>query len=480
MRNLFLMAVLFFQLQPAAPPGGVIFGRLIESDRTPVSRILVVVQPANPGPIQFGPFYRASFTDQSGAFRFNRTGIPDPFFIRYLNYGSARLLSEPMVVSSAERADLQIGFGTKTPNPWVKVSGQVTGMSSSHGPYRVALEGDLLATMETLVNSDGTFEFPMVLTGEEYTASIVPPNPAAHAARVRAAMKDVNDVKIVIPPEREITVRAAVEGGGPVPGFLLKLESGPCNPYCAGTMSVAVKPDRDGIFKVNLPEDERRIYVDGLPIGYSLQSIAYGSTVLTSGQPGEERSTRSLKLGGSFSFSKLPQGTYTPALTVDGVSGALDPSSIAVTGKELIGIQIAAPRRNARSARPDRPVVEPASMGTEISELGRASNDGDNYSAAVANVRTINTAQVTYLASSGGNYGTLKDLVDAGLLDESFLSIKAGYHFSTVATGFEYIATAVPAAGGGRFGVYSTPDAVVRHSLAPILSPKGQEGQPLR
>jgi hypothetical protein len=115
----------------------------------------------------------------------------------------------------------------------------------------------------------------------------------------------------------------------------------------------------------------------------------------------------------------------------------------------------------------------------ELSEFGRASTEGANFSAATANLRTINTAEVTYLSVSQGNYGTLKDLVDAGLLDASFLSPKAGYHFSIVARGADYVATGVPA-GGGRFGIYSDPDAVVRYSLAPILSPQGQGGRPVR
>src|SRR5207247_73171 len=38
------------------------------------------------------------------------------------------------------------------------------------------------------------------------------------------------------------------------------------------------------------------------------------------------------------------------------------------------------------------------------------SRQAANESAAVANLRTINTAQVTYLSSSGGNYGSLAGL----------------------------------------------------------------------
>src|SRR4029079_12720425 len=43
-----------------------------------------------------------------------------------------------------------------------------------------------------------------------------------------------------------------------------------------------------------------------------------------------------------------------------------------------------------------------------------------NESAAVANTRTINTAEVTYLSSAGGNYGNISDLIGAGLIDSRF------------------------------------------------------------
>src|SRR6185503_13924975 len=160
------------------------------------------------------------------------------------------------------------------------------------------------------------------------------------------------------------------------------------------------------------------------------------------------------------------QGTYAPTLTGDVVSGRLAPASIAITDKELIGVEIAAPRRNART---ERPAPEPAPTGASIQELGAASSADASYQAAIANLRTINTAEVTYLSSSGGNYGTMQNMVEAGLLDSSFLSVKAGYSFNIVRNGPDYHATAVPATSG-RWGVYSTPDAVVRYSIAPVLS----------
>ncbi len=103
-----------------------------------------------------------------------------------------------------------------------------------------------------------------------------------------------------------------------------------------------------------------------------------------------------------------------------------------------------------------------------------------NESAAVANLRTINTAQVTYLSSSGGSYGEIADLIAAGLLDDTFTGTKGGYNYSIRlgATGSVYTAEATPAsAKTGRFGYYTVPDAVVRYSTNASLAPAGQSGR---
>jgi hypothetical protein len=102
---------------------------------------------------------------------------------------------------------------------------------------------------------------------------------------------------------------------------------------------------------------------------------------------------------------------------------------------------------------------------------------GQNESAAVANLRTINTAEVTYLSSSGGSYGAIEDLIAARLLDDTFTGTKAGYNYTITLdeTASGYTAEAVPAsAQTGRFGYYSVPDAVVRYSMEASLAPGGQ------
>jgi prepilin-type N-terminal cleavage/methylation domain-containing protein len=115
------------------------------------------------------------------------------------------------------------------------------------------------------------------------------------------------------------------------------------------------------------------------------------------------------------------------------------------------------------------------------------SRQAANESAAVGSLRTINTAEVTYLSSSGGTYGNVSDLVTAGLLDSRFSSgTISGYVYAvTTATG-TYTASATPnATNSGRYGYYSTPDGVVRYQTATSGTcspcfPAGQGGNPVQ
>jgi type IV pilus assembly protein PilA len=107
-------------------------------------------------------------------------------------------------------------------------------------------------------------------------------------------------------------------------------------------------------------------------------------------------------------------------------------------------------------------------------------------SSAVAQIRTINTAEVTYLSSNGGNYGSIPELITAGLLDSRFATSVSGYNFGVTAASSDYTATATPTStNAGRYGYYSTPDAVVRYQTATSANcapcfPTGMSGSPVQ
>jgi prepilin-type N-terminal cleavage/methylation domain-containing protein len=112
------------------------------------------------------------------------------------------------------------------------------------------------------------------------------------------------------------------------------------------------------------------------------------------------------------------------------------------------------------------------------------SRQAANESAAVANVRTINTAEVTYLSSSAGAYGGIGDLITAGLLDTRFGNTTtgvSGYSFGVATSTGNYTATATPiSSNNGRYAYFSGPDGVVRYTTTTTLAPTGQDGQPVQ
>src|ERR1700745_4538807 len=59
-------------------------------------------------------------------------------------------------------------------------------------------------------------------------------------------------------------------------------------------------------------------------------------------------------------------------------------------------------------------------------------------SSAVAQLRTINTAEVTYLSSNQGSYGNIPALITQGLLDNRFTGSVSGYNFTVTASGTDY------------------------------------------
>jgi len=103
----------------------------------------------------------------------------------------------------------------------------------------------------------------------------------------------------------------------------------------------------------------------------------------------------------------------------------------------------------------------------------RAANEGS----AISSLRTLHSAQSTYQSAKGaGNYGSLKDLQGAGLIDEtlgnSTTSGKSGYLFTVGKTDtssgnpaiFGVLATPVSPSGTGATGnrdfVISTPGVI--------------------
>src|ERR1044071_6169759 len=103
---------------------------------------------------------------------------------------------------------------------------------------------------------------------------------------------------------------------------------------------------------------------------------------------------------------------------------------------------------------------------TAVPALLRARQNA-NESAAVANLRTIGNAEANYIISSSGNYGTLPELVTAGLMDTRFGSLVGGYAFNIATAPGNYTAEALPAGtNAGRYGYFLLPDSVIRYATS--------------
>lgn len=106
-----------------------------------------------------------------------------------------------------------------------------------------------------------------------------------------------------------------------------------------------------------------------------------------------------------------------------------------------------------------------------------------NESAAVATLRVVNTAQVTYASAYSGSYTTITQLVNSSLLDSSLLQTKAGYNYSISLSGnsLDYTVTAIAISSTqGRFDYYTTPDYVIRFSTDTTRAPSNLAGEPAR
>src|SRR5947208_358741 len=75
--------------------------------------------------------------------------------------------------------------------------------------------------------------------------------------------------------------------------------------------------------------------------------------------------------------------------------------------------------------------------------------------AAVASLKTLTAAQVLYSAT-GGNFGTIPQLIGAATLDSRFGETMNGYNFTVTTGGGEYTAEASPSSPtSGRYAYYT-------------------------
>jgi hypothetical protein len=214
-----------------------------------------------PGPGQFGILLPESER------RVSLTSLfPAGYSVKSLTYGSVDLLRNPLKVAGADSSELVLTFAAE-PHSWVNVSGRVTGIDPSARKYRLAMTG--LQQKEIPLQSDGSFEFTNVLRGS-HNLNLTAAGGIPVSKSIVVVDKDMNDVEIAAPPQREVVGTVVVEGGGR--GFFyftLTLKG------TSGTRSVAVASD--GTFKVALAEGESQVSISGIAANF-VKSFTYGGT----------------------------------------------------------------------------------------------------------------------------------------------------------------------------------------------------------
>jgi prepilin-type N-terminal cleavage/methylation domain-containing protein len=111
------------------------------------------------------------------------------------------------------------------------------------------------------------------------------------------------------------------------------------------------------------------------------------------------------------------------------------------------------------------------------------SRQAANEAHAVANLRTLNTAEVNYITGHKGEYGNVPELVTAGLLDGRYVIGSAGYDFNIAVSSdhLDYTATAIAQGpNAGRYDYFTRPDYVIRYSTDNTRAPSGLSGEPVR
>src|SRR5262249_20845827 len=111
------------------------------------------------------------------------------------------------------------------------------------------------------------------------------------------------------------------------------------------------------------------------------------------------------------------------------------------------------------------------------------SRQSANESAAVADLRLVETVQVTYASVNGGGFGSISQLVAAGVLYDRVNQTTSGYIFSTTLSAETIVFTLPPpdpSRNDGRYDYYTRPDNIIRYSTDPTRAPSGLSGEPVR
>ena len=221
-----------------------------------------------------GSFFLPTGTFQAqlpeGEYRVSWSALSPGYVVKSILAGSTDLLTNPLVVSSGSPPPQIVAtLGVSSPPPWVRVSGRVVGAPRGSQLSLAGTGG--MDGLSATIDPDGSFEFPTVLPGT-YQARILPVLPV-QLSPVFVPAKDVKDLQIVLPPMREIPGRVVIEGGAQRPLSLQFVLNNPAG----GSLAVTAAAQADGMFKVTMPEGERRVSLSVPGLGFTVKSATFGT-----------------------------------------------------------------------------------------------------------------------------------------------------------------------------------------------------------
>src|SRR5947199_8532569 len=94
-----------------------------------------------------------------------------------------------------------------------------------------------------------------------------------------------------------------------------------------------------------------------------------------------------------------------------------------------------------------------------------SSRQSAQESSAVAELRTFNTSEVSYVSSNQGSYGDIPSLITQRLLDGRFVGSISGYNLTVTVSSGDYTAYATAvSANAGRHDYLPKPNYVIRYA----------------
>jgi hypothetical protein len=446
-----------------------------------------------------------------GEYRIALSGLAAGYTVKSITSGNANLLQEPFRVSSGTAPEFQVILSPSTA-PSFSIRGRVTGLPTGEiARGRISI---ITGAASSPVNPDGTFEVRGIPPGAReinllrngssiYSGrGLMGGYSRLSTANVTVVDRDISGVELPWAPLAEISAHVtlldragAVMAGLPADTIdyvedptsitltnrLGKPIAGGCDDPPCDILTLPIRTDGMSGFGTQLiPPSENDVRVEGLRAGYVVKSISSGAVDLLKEPLKIDATTAAVTIrvvlqntNGARVSGRVITSAATPLVprqvTLRGTTGIPRPllAPVAPDGTfEFLGVS---PGGYTLLANPDGPLTAGSTTTNivigdrDVTGLALAGLSDvlvpstaqfANEAAALQNVRAI-IEQETMFNIPTGRYGTLPELVSAGLLNSAYTSPVSGYTLSVTATASDYTVAAIPvSAAAGRYEFY--------------------------